>query len=486
MPICFASPFTNLPFHLKYRAATAKRREYRCKFFQSADPNPASSPRPASTSARKKHPLQTSSEPTIIEHSKDSAYQLDLRTATLQHVVLRDSSKRSTATLNPIRNILASLLPTGYPATVQPGYLYWTIWHIGRHIFRQSYYVLGTTSLLSSLGLSTSKSLAVGVTVKWVLKDGIGMGTKFLLSTSLARLVDADPKRFRMLGDTMMACSALVEILSILNPRYFLVFGTIAGLLREAGGAMSGPAYRVFLDSFAGNNNIGDVSSRGEAQVVIGNLLGLGLGVMIRHQLDALQGGIRLFGTVSAFVPLAGMHLFCTRNAVGTVRLRTLNWQRVNTVIDAYLSDETIPDVETVNRLERLLPFGKARALRKRIVLGASLKEFEHVADQMVEMLQEQCKNVIVVYDGSVVGLLIGVDADVQDMFFGLMWARKLVALVHTKETAEQKQMVRESLEWTREHHHVVMKLLNLRGWSTEKLLIPTETPRYRVSPDGQ
>lgn len=305
------------------------------------------------------------------------------------------------------------------------------------------------------------------------------MGTKFLLSTSLARLVDTDPKRFRMLGDTMMAFSALVEILSILNPRYFLVFGTIAGLLREAGGAMSGPAYRVFLDSFAGNNNIGDVSSRGEAQVVIGNLLGLGLGVIIRHQLDALQGGIRLFGTLSAFVPLAGMHLFCTRNAVGTVRLSTLNWQRLNTVIDAYLSDETIPDVETVNRLEGLLPFNKARALRERIVLGASLKEFEHIADQVVEMLQANCRNVVVVCDGSVVGVLLGKDADVNDIFFGLLWARKLLALVRTKETAEQKQMVRESLEWTRDHHHTVMKLLSLQGWSTEKLLIPTGESRY-------
>ncbi|KAI0565034.1 Vitamin B6 photo-protection and homoeostasis protein [Gracilaria domingensis] len=469
------------PWHkISYRnhAASSKHRRPRDKLCASADPvkSQAIPPSPPKQSLPRL--------PTLIERTKDSVYKLDLNTLILEHVQDRSSSNRNVKETSPARSLFYTLLPTGYPDTVHPGYIYWAIWHIGRHIFRQSYYVLGTTSLLSSLGLSTNTSLAVGATLKWVLKDGLGMGTKLLLSTSLARLVDADPKRFRMLGDTMMACAALIEVLSVLNPRYFLAFGTIAALLREAAGAMSGPAYRVFLDSFAGRNNIGDVSSRGEAQVVIGNLLGLGLGVIIRQKLDALQGGIRLAGTLAAFLPLAASHLFCTKNAVGTVRLRTLNWQRVNHVIDVYLKDGSVPSVEKVNRSESLLPIGNARRLRSRIVCGASLREFEHVAEQVADVLRELMhENVIVVYDGVKTGVILGSEATVNDMMFGLLWARKVLdATDNESQSEEHSHLVLQSFDWAKQNHDRLQKGLREEGWSIEKLLIPLGKSRYVVN----
>eukprot|EP00737_Agarophyton_chilense_P003489 gb/GEZJ01004098.1/.p1 GENE.gb/GEZJ01004098.1/~~gb/GEZJ01004098.1/.p1 ORF type:complete len:486 (-),score=44.09 gb/GEZJ01004098.1/:1313-2770(-) len=481
MKCAFISLPLRLPFRFFKSHGTFSKRETRPGKVTSTTDPATSHAKPPSPS--KQIPPRL---PILIERTKDSVYKLDLNTLVLQTVQDKHSSSRNSShkPSSPIRSLFYALLPTGYPDTVQPGYMYWAVWHIGRHVFRQSYYVLGTTSLLSSLGLSTNTSLAVGATLKWVLKDGLGMATKLFLSTSLARLVDADPKRFRMLGDTMMACAALIEVLSVLNPPYFLAFGAIAGLLREAAGAMSGPAYRVFLDSFAGRNNIGDVSSRGEAQVVIGNLLGLALGVFITQRLNSLQGGIRLAGTLVAFTPLAALHLFCTRNAVGTVRLKTLNWQRVHLLLDVYLKHGSVPDVQSVNKSERLLPIGNARTLRNRIICGASLREFEHVADQVAHTLKEmEDKHVIVVYNGVKVGVILGDESKVGDIIFGLLWARKLLEIADAqKESRTYLPFVRQSLTWSKRNCNRLLESLGEQGWSTEKLLIPLGASRYMVS----
>lgn len=375
------------------------------------------------------------------------------------------------------RNLLSlTILPSNFPASVAPGYVHWVRWHIARHTFRTAYYVLGTTSLLKALGLGTGKALVVGATLKWVLKDGLGMASKLAVSARLAGLVDRDPKMWRMIGDTLMAAATAVEISSLLKPSYFLLFGALGGLLKEAAGAMSGPSYRVFLDAFALTQNIGDVSSRGEAQVVLGNLIGLAIGVVVSGTIERFGGG--LVANYACFAVLATLHLGSTYNAVGTVRLRSLNWKRLNIVIDEFLKRGVVMPVEDVNARERLFSWPSG----DRLVLGASLFDFAKSLEEMEEALTDSTEKFFVVFKMGKVGLVLSENIEVLDVLKALLQGRKFLEIAGIEElTTEEVSKIRgESYRWVQGAFPRFKEGLEEMGWSTSKLLTSLGPCTYR------
>lgn len=313
------------------------------------------------------------------------------------------------------------------------------------------------------------------------------MGTKLLVSTRLAAVVDTDPRRWRFIGDTLMAVAAGVEILSVTNPPYFLLFGTTAALLKEAASAMSGPSYRVFLDSFAINSNIGDVSSRGEAQVVVGNLTGLGVGVAIASFLGALDGSDRLLSTLAFYAVLALGHLTCTFNGVQTVQLRTLNWQRLHLIIDDFLKRKSVPSVAEVNAKERFVYTGRPPP-GKRIRLGAQLLDFVECGKDVSQALGHRKDRCIVAYNRGGAGVIIREDARPTDVLRAILQARKLVDSVDGISGRELDRelvgvLTRESYDWGGEVMPEFLWGLEKQGWSTTKLLMNMGESRYRESP---
>lgn len=403
------------------------------------------------------------------------------------------SSEQSSNEPQRVSDILAQLagplLPTGWPSSVARNYARWAFWHVGRHITRNAYYVIGTTSLLLALGLDTKKALAVSATLKWVLKDGLAMGTKLLVSTNLARIVDAAPKRCRFLGDSLMALSVAVEIMSLTNPSYFLVYGSLAALLKDAGGAMSGPAYRVFLDSFAIADNIGDVSSRGEAQVVIGNLIGLGVGVAATSALNSLPSDGRLLPTFCCYAVLAISHLTCTTNAVSTVQLRTLNAQRLDAVATAFESQGVVPDVATVNTKERFIRSWTPSHAADRVIIGASLTRFTATDYFLSLALERSADRFTVAYADGFAGVMLREDATVTDTLQGVLQARRLITQIDSMSSDSSKsisgkeveRITSESYDWASEKTPAFVRALQEKGWTTSKLLVGSKGFRYYI-----
>lgn len=376
---------------------------------------------------------------------------------------------------NPLILAQNTFLPTAWPSSVASRYIEWVGWHIGRHIFRNSYYILGTTSLLTSLGLDTNSSIAIGSTLKWVLKDGLGMATKLIVSAKLATIVDRNPKRWRFLGDSLMAISAGVEILSIINPSLFLLYATLAALLREAASAMSGPSYRVFLDAFAISSNIGDVSSRGEAQVVIGNLIGLGIGVSITSIISHLPNMERLLPTFSAYSLLAICHLSCTYQAISTVELRTLNWERLEIIIESFLNDETIPCIKDVNDEERFLN------ISKKIEIGIDLPKNYMNDKKIIRNDDERYMLYIEEMKTKKFGIILREDAQVDDIIAGITQIGYIMKWIdkNKKDEDEISKIIEESKSWIRRKSKRLIKKLNEQDWNTNKLMIKMSSSRY-------
>lgn len=377
-----------------------------------------------------------------------------------------------------------TLLPAGFPHSVGSGYGHWVVWHIGRQTFRNAYYVLGTTSLLKALGLGTGQAVAVGASLKWVLKDGLGMTGKLGVSARLAGILDRDPKLWRVLGDSIMALAAGVEICSVLKPSYFLLFGALGGLLKGAASAMSGPSYRVFLYNFALRENIGDVSSRGEAQVVLGNLMGLGIGVVVSAVLAKISGG--LTGNLTCFAVLATMHMWCTLSAVRTVNLNTLNWKRLNIVLDGFLRVGEILSVEDVNKREQLMGWSESERLR----VGVSLAEYMERSVDVKSALGNSADRFMVLYGKGMVGVALSEDVKVVDILRATLQGKKLLARIKAEEgrlTAERiGQLKSESYKWAGSVFRQFLKGLEKEGWSTSKLVISLGDSRYREANDAE
>lgn len=399
-------------------------------------------------------------------------------------VATNDSRKSRLKSARLFERLVEPLLPTNWEECTPGTYVEWVYWRIGRHIFRKAYFVLGTTSLLMSLGIGSNESIAISASLKWVLKDGIAMGTRLLVSTNLARLVDESPKRFFFIGDSLKALSVCVEILSLTNRDLFLLCGSAAALLKDAGGAMSGPSYRVFLDAFALCGNIGDVSSRSEGQEVIGDLIGLGLGVMTAWTLSQVfEYEYRLIPTLICYSVLVVLHLSCTARAISLVDIPTLNLQRVNTILDHFFADGRVPTVAEVNRSERFVRDWDASKAGRLIKVGGSLGQFRQ-AGVAIQRGKRRGDRFAVLYEDGTVGVLIQEEATVQDVLTGTLQARKLVEYVGFDEDRVQHESVEKVMDnsytWAMANVSRFVQALNESGWSTNRLLFGRDF-RYRV-----
>lgn len=479
LPPAFLPPATFLPL------SAPRRRRLRAPLSCADPPSPSAPPTASPSAPAPPHAQVLLTESTPSRPQASRGYTLDPATQCLSPARVRPPPAARAAPRTPLALARDQLLPAGWPATVAPGYARWAVCHVCRHVFRSAYYVLGTTSLLRALGVGAGDALAVGAALQWVLKDGLGLVAKLALSTQLARVVDRDAKRWRVAGDALMAASAAVEIAAVTRPAYFLAFGAAAALLRDAASAMSGPSYRVFLDAFAVNANIGDVSSRGEAQVVLGNLLGLGLGSAISTFLASLPAAEQLLPTLAFYAVLASAHMASTYNAVSTVQLHTLNWQRLNLVVDDFLETGNVPPVAEVNQRERIVYVRAPPPSRRQLRIGAPLLDFVTCAQQVSHAIYDRNDRFIIAYEDGCVGVILRDDATPDDVLRGYLLGRRLLqrldAFANTP-TADQRLfncLYMENYEWVDQAYPDFLEGLEIRGWTTSKLLIPVEESRY-------
>lgn len=395
----------------------------------------------------------------------------------------------------PGRLFQSVMLPAGYPNTVSPEFFRYMWCVIGRNGFRKANYVLGTSTLLYALGLSAGDSLSVSVALNWLLKDGLGLVTKVSASSAIASQVDRDPKLWRMCGDILMVLSVLVELMSPLRPSLFLIWGSLSSLLREVADAMSGPSYRVFLQSIAIDENIGDVSSRSEIHVVVGVILGLTVGALTTAfestpQFQAL-GISRYEYQAVGFAIFSFGHLASVFSEVNTVALRSLNRKRLLLITEHYVRTGEVPSVVDVNKQEPLLPDFSD----KRIVVGAQLLDFiECGADVCRAMAQRKSGSMVALAkDGAKVGIMLEENVSSRDTLRGFLQAQKLIHLASVSEggsivsedsddTAARERagvLVEASDEWASKEFASFEEDLAKMGWS-QRLLLDTGSARFR------
>jgi hypothetical protein len=192
-----------------------------------------------------------------------------------------------------VESFLNKFFPSGYPYSVNEGYLRYTQFRALQHFSSAALSVLSTQSLLFAAGLRPTPAQAT--VVSWILKDGMQHVGKLICSNLGARM-DSEPKRWRILADVLYDLGTGLELVSPLCPHLFL---EMAGLGNFAKGMATVAARATRLpiySSFAKEGNLSDIFAKGEAISTLFNVAGIGAGIQLASTIcSSMEGKVMSF-----------------------------------------------------------------------------------------------------------------------------------------------------------------------------------------------
>ncbi|KAG9155807.1 hypothetical protein Leryth_004069 [Lithospermum erythrorhizon] len=246
-----------------------------------------------------------------------------------------------------VESFLNKFFPSGYPYSVNDGYLRYTQFRALQHVSSAALSVLSTQSLLFAAGLRPTPAQATAVS--WVLKDGMQHAGK-LICSSLGARMDSEPKRWRILADVLYDLGSGLEVLSPLCPHLFL---EMAGLGNFAKGmaVVAARATRLpIYSSFAKEGNLSDLFAKGEAISTLFNIVGLGVGIQLASTICSSTQGKMVVGPV-----LAGIHVYSVCEEMRAAPVNTLNPQRTAMIVADFVKTGRVSSPADLRYKEDLL-----------------------------------------------------------------------------------------------------------------------------------
>merc|ERR1711975_79880 len=122
---------------------------------------------------------------------------------------------------------------------------------------------------------------------------------------------DHHTKRSRWTADCLFNLGAAIEVLTILQPHWFLIMGSIANAFKAIGGLVGGATKASIHRHFAITHNLGDVTGKAASQGIMAYLCGSFLGIMISFTGSALFASLPPLYSITCFTLLSAGNLFC-------------------------------------------------------------------------------------------------------------------------------------------------------------------------------
>uniref|UniRef100_A0A7S2ZP82 Uncharacterized protein n=1 Tax=Rhodosorus marinus TaxID=101924 RepID=A0A7S2ZP82_9RHOD len=236
------------------------------------------------------------------------------------------------------------------PDDVSPDYYHFTAIRFVQRIISATVNVLGTQSLILALGLKSGANNQAAA-IAWVLKNGFGRVGKMLWAGTKGKDFDVDPKRWRFNSALVYSLGNAMEILTQVFPSSFLFFATMAITFKQVSWLTATATRNAMYRSFGRKrDNIGDITAKGEAQIVIAELIGMGLGIGLSKVI-----GTKMRSIVTAFTVLSLLDIAAIHQELRVVVFRNLNPQRTGLIVDEYTSKGTMPTPHTISRRERIM-----------------------------------------------------------------------------------------------------------------------------------
>lgn len=328
--------------------------------------------------ARKKNPEKSPSVPVSwIEVSESVSRRCQFQPDGQLSVKIIDDSRP--AIQRVVDSFLNTFFPSGYPYSVNEGYLRYTQFRALQHVTSAALSVLSTQSLLFAAGLRPTAAQAT--VVSWVLKDGMQHVGKLICSNLGARM-DSEPKRWRIIADVLYDLGAGLEVISPLCPHLFL---EMAGLGNFAKGmaVVAARATRLpIYSSFAKEGNLSDLFAKGEAISTLFNVVGMGAGLQLASTIcSSIQGKL-----VAAPL-LSIVHVYCVVEQMRATPINTLNPQRTAMIVADFVKSGRILSPADLRYQEDLVFPGRLIEDAGNVKVGRALHEVIKPS-KLIEMKQ--------------------------------------------------------------------------------------------------
>uniref|UniRef100_A0A0D9W766 Uncharacterized protein n=1 Tax=Leersia perrieri TaxID=77586 RepID=A0A0D9W766_9ORYZ len=226
-----------------------------------------------------------------------------------------------------IDSFLNKFFPSGYPYSVNEGYLTYTRFRALQHFSSAMLHVLSTQ----------------------ILKDGMQHAGKLICSGMGARM-DSEPKSWRILADVLYDFGTALEVISPLCPQLFLEvagFGNFAkGMAVVAARATRLPIY----SSFAKEGNLSDLFAKGEAISTLFNVMGIGAGIGLASTVCSTTQGKLIAGPL-----LSVVHIYGVVQEMRATPVNTLNPQRTAMIVADFIKSGKVSSPAELRYREDLL-----------------------------------------------------------------------------------------------------------------------------------
>ncbi|KAI3526611.1 hypothetical protein L1887_05868 [Cichorium endivia] len=379
-----------------------------------------------------------------------------------RHFEFHPDGQLSVKVLNDSRPVIHKIsesfvntfLPSGYPYSVNEGYLRYTQFRALQHFSSAALSVLSTQSLLFAAGLRPTPAQATAAS--WILKDGMQHVGKLICSNLGARM-DSEPKRWRIFADVLYDFGTGLEVLSPLCPQLFLEMAGLGnfakGMAMVAARATRLPIY----SSFAKEGNLSDLYAKGEAISTVFNVLGLGAGIqLVSTVCSSMQGKM----VVGSFLSL--IHVYSTYEEMRAAPINTLNPQRTAMIIEDFLKTGKVSSPADLRYREDLLFPGRVIKEAGNVRVGRDLHKAMKPSKlkQLKEIFPDE--KFVLSFENRWTDMVLEQNASGEDALRGWLVAAFANREVEMLEDAYEKMNV------------VVPKLvseLRAKGWHTDRFL---------------
>jgi len=349
-----------------------------------------------------------------------------------------------------------------FPEDVTPDYYAFTAWRFFQRCVTSTVGVFGTQALLLAVGIKAGR-IGQAATISWVLKDGLGRLGKMVWAGGQGKFFDVDPKRWRFNSALIYACGNGLEIMTQIFPSFFLVVATVANAMKQISMLTASATRNTMYKSFGGRrDNIGNITAKGEAQIVVADLIGMFCGI----QLSKVLAGNRKH-LIMAYAILSLVDIVAIYQELRQVVFRSLNPERATLVIHDFIENGKVPTPQEITRREGiLLP---PRFLRRdtfstprRVLLTPeelehSLRIFKH-EKYLIGCPSRSRRCNIVVREG----------ARSVDVLQSLL----TLGYLHVKGDAlEDRSSPETALENAKRNWKPFMESLHLNGWNVDNLV---------------
>lgn len=367
------------------------------------------------------------------------------------------------------------LMRSFFPEDVTPDYYSFTAWRFAQRCVSSTIGVFGTSSLLFALGIRSGR-IGQAAVISWVLKEGFGRVGKMIWAGSMGKDFDVDPKRWRFRSAVLYAAGNGLEIVTQIFPASFLIFATAANSMKQVSMLTSSACRNAMYRSFGERSqNIANITAKGEAQIVVADLFGMGCGIRLSKLMSSSRSNV-----VGAFFALTVLDIFGIYMELRSVVFRSLNAERSSIVISRlmdkgdYLTPSQVSPKERICLRPRYMRFVRMSSIAKAAKDPAELEMLLRVFRKEHFMVSTPRSK-----GGGPCRLVLRNDASNEDVLramFLIGHVQKAMKTYHKKSISldEKENILRCAAKMSKRAFPSFMASIREAGWSTENLLFST------------